>query len=90
MVLGDSILKFCASLQVMAQHLNWPERYLSQHKDTIVSNNALTQAAIAAGLDRFILTKPFTGKEWRPQTIGALLAAEDEGKRQVSTKVRIL
>ena len=23
--LGDSILKFCATLQVIAQHLNWPE-----------------------------------------------------------------
>jgi dsRNA-specific ribonuclease len=23
--LGDSVLKFCATAQVMAQHLNWPE-----------------------------------------------------------------
>ena len=86
--LGDSVLKFCASLQVMAQRLNWPEGYLSRAKYVIVSNNFLTKAALEAGLDRFILTERFTGRKWRPQSIEAVLAAaEHGGLRKVGSKV---
>jgi dsRNA-specific ribonuclease len=85
--LGDSILKFCASLQIIAQHLNWPEGYLSKGKYVIVSNNFLTKAALDVGLDRFVLTEKFTGRKWRPPTIDALLTAEDGGSRRLSSKV---
>ena len=85
--LGDSILKFCTSLQVMAQHLNWPEGYLSRAKYLTVSNNFLTKAALDVGLDRFILTERFTGRKWRPPTVDALLTAEGAGSRELSSKV---
>ncbi|KAK0259875.1 Dicer-like protein 2 [Friedmanniomyces endolithicus] len=49
--LGDSILKYCASLQAMAQHPTWPERYLSSKKTRLVSNRMLSQAAVKLGLN---------------------------------------
>ena len=53
--LGDSILKFCAVLQVLAWHPNWPEGYLHSEKKRLVSNSTLTKAALKVRLDHFIL-----------------------------------
>ena len=84
--LGDAILGFCAVVHVMSQHLNWPEGYLSFQKDRIVNNNTLAKAALSAGLDKYIMTKPFTGSKWRPIYISELLDADEEGKREMSSK----
>ncbi|KAK4507050.1 hypothetical protein PRZ48_000784 [Zasmidium cellare] len=83
--LGDTILKHLTELQVMAQHTNWPESYLTLERDRIVRNSNLSKAALAAGLDKYILTKPFTGTKWRPPYISELLAQETE-TRSMSTK----
>ena len=85
--LGDSILKFVAVRQVMAQHLTWPEGYLHLEKNRMVNNNTLAKAALRAGLDKYVLTKPFTGSKWRPIYIGEVLASPADGKRQMSSKV---
>lgn len=85
--LGDAILKFCAHLQVMAQHPTWPEGYLSMEKKRLVRNSTLAQAALEAGLDKYILTKSFTGKKWRPIYISEVLAAEHDGQREMSSKI---
>ncbi|KAH8164933.1 hypothetical protein CIB48_g3304 [Xylaria polymorpha] len=86
--LGDSILKTLATLSVMIQRPNYPEGYLSAMKDRIVSNSRLCRASIEKGLDRFILTKSFTGQKWRPLYIKDLVSCEDEPlpKREMSTK----
>lgn len=83
--LGDSILKKLTSLTLMAEHLNYHEGILSHKKDHIVSNNSLAEAAMRAGLDRFIITKPFTGQKWRPLYCG-LAAYQPEQSREMSTK----
>lgn len=85
--LGDTVLKFCAVLQVMAQHLNWPEGYLSLEKYRMVSNNTLAKAALKAGLDRYVLNTPFTGAKWRPTYVSELFADEDGRTREMSSKV---
>lgn len=85
--LGDSVLKFCTSLQVSAEHLNWPEGYLSMGKSIISSNNFLTKEALKIGLDRYVLTEPFTGKKWRPPTIDELLEKEEGSGREISSKI---
>ncbi|KAK0952026.1 Dicer-like protein 2 [Friedmanniomyces endolithicus] len=85
--LGDSILKYCASLQVMAQHPTWPERYLSSEKTRLVRNRMLFQAALKLGLDKYILNRPFTGARWSPLYFGEVLAAEQNGTREMSSKV---
>ncbi|KAK2047429.1 RNase3 domain-containing protein [Colletotrichum somersetense] len=85
--LGDSILKFSATINVAALNPHWPERLLSFHKDGIVSNSTLCKAAVKHGLDRYILTKPFTGQKWRPIYVDSILSrGEDKSTRKMSTK----
>ncbi|KAI1753705.1 RNase3 domain-containing protein [Xylaria castorea] len=86
--LGDSFLKILATVSVMIQRPNYPEGYLSAMKDRIVSNSRLCRASVEKGLDRFILTKHFTGNKWRPLYIKDLSSYEDEPltKRKMSTK----
>ncbi|KAF2211562.1 hypothetical protein CERZMDRAFT_43176 [Cercospora zeae-maydis SCOH1-5] len=81
--LGDCILKHCTELQLMAQHLNWPEAYLSLERDRIVRNSNLAKAAIDCQLDRYILAAPFTGLKWRPPYVSDM---REPGTREMSTK----
>ncbi|KAK2018795.1 RNase3 domain-containing protein [Colletotrichum eremochloae] len=84
---GDSILKFSATINVAALNPHWPERLLSFHKDGIVSNSTLCKAAVKHGLDRYILTKPFTGQKWRPIYVDSVLGrGKDKSTRKISTK----
>lgn len=84
--LGDSILKTMVSLTLLATHLNWHEGVLSHQKDHIVSNANLARASLARGLDKYILTKPFTGHKWRPLYSSDRLSERVPSSRQLSTK----
>lgn len=64
----------------------WPEGYLSSKKDEMVSNSRLCKAAIEVGLDKFILAKVFTGKDWRPLSVDDLLEENTDETRKMSTK----
>ena len=86
--LGDSILKSCTSAQLAAEYPLWHEGYLSAKKDRLVSNSRLSRAAIETSLDKFIVTKPFTGHKWRPPYVEDLLCASmQKSKRSLSSKV---
>ena len=86
--LGDSILKSCTSVQLIAEYPLWHEGYLSAKKDRLVSNSRLSRAAIESGLDKFIVTKPFTGLKWQPPFIEDLLnTPSEQQKRSLSSKV---
>nr|ALJ83737.1 dicer like-protein 2 [Colletotrichum lindemuthianum]ALJ83741.1 dicer like-protein 2 [Colletotrichum lindemuthianum] len=85
--LGDSILKFSATINVAALKPDWPERFLSFKKDSIVANSTLCKAAVKHGLDRFILAKPFTGMKWRPIYVDDVLqGGNDMPTRKLSSK----
>jgi dsRNA-specific ribonuclease len=87
--LGDSLLKFIVSIHLTATNPLWHEGLLSIEKDKIVSNDRLAQAARREGLDQYILTKPFTGRKWKPYRVsdfGETGQAPDK-KRELSTKV---
>ncbi|KAI9776190.1 MAG: Dicer-like protein 2 [Geoglossum umbratile] len=85
---GDSILKLCTSIQLMAVNPNWHEGYLSAKKDRAVANSRLARAACETGLHRFIHTKSFTGRKWSPLYISDLLKEQGvSAKREVSTKI---
>ncbi|KAM3419088.1 hypothetical protein BST61_g5039 [Cercospora zeina] len=81
--LGDCILKHCTELQLMAQHVNWPEAYLSLERDRIVRNSNLAKVAIDCELDRYIIAAPFTGSKWRPPYVSDM---QEPGTREMSTK----
>jgi dsRNA-specific ribonuclease/ERCC4-related helicase len=84
--LGDSILKFCTEFQLLAQHPTFPEAFLSAAKDRIVCNSNLAQASLEAGLDKFILTVPFTGKKWRPPYLHELTTETTAANSKTSTR----
>lgn len=71
--LGDCILKFISSVHLMATHLNWHENLLTGKKGKVVCNGFLARATMAAGLDKFINTKRFTGSKWSPRYANDIL-----------------
>ncbi|KHJ32954.1 putative rnase3 domain-containing protein [Erysiphe necator] len=85
--LGDNILKLCASVQIMAENPLWHEGQLSNRKDHLVANSRLARAAIDLGIDKFIVTKSFTGLKWHPTYINGILNTKDEEQRELSSKV---
>jgi dsRNA-specific ribonuclease len=86
--LGDCILKFIASVHLMSHKLKWPESLLTGKKGKIISNGFLARASIAAGLDRFVITKRFTGAKWSPRYTRDLLAkTEPVSKVERSSKL---
>lgn len=85
--LGDSLLKLCSSIQLMAEFPLWPEGYLSGKKDRLIANSRLSRSAIDLGLAKFIITSNASGHHWRPPYVEDLLAVSKETKRELSTKV---
>jgi dsRNA-specific ribonuclease len=85
--LGDSCLKLCATVQLLADKPTWHEGLLSDGKDRLVANSRLARAAVDLELAQFILTTPFTGQKWRPSYIEELLKQKSYGTRVLSTKV---
>lgn len=86
--IGDSVLKYLVCVNLYATQPSWPEGYLSRAKDQAVANSRLSRAALAVGLDRYIVTKTFTARKWSPPYIqGILEAASSPEKRTLSTKV---
>lgn len=84
---GDSVLKLCSSIQLIAEYPLWHEGYLSAKKDRLVANSRLARAAMELGLDKFIITSKFKGLKWRPLYDEDLLEATQDGKREMSSKV---
>ncbi|MCJ1405712.1 Dicer-like protein 2 [Xylographa trunciseda] len=84
--MGDSCLKVCIAMNLMATHTNWHEGYLTQYKSYIVSNGRLALAAQQTGLDQYIITSGFTGQKWRPLYNEDLLQSQPAKSREVSTK----
>ncbi|KAL3422431.1 dicer-like protein 2 [Phlyctema vagabunda] len=85
--LGDSVLKLCTSVQLVAEYPLWHEGYLSARKDRLVANSRLSRAAITAGLDAFIMTKQFSGHRWRPLYVDEILQMMPAPNREMSSKV---
>ncbi|KAB2572547.1 Dicer-like protein 2 [Lasiodiplodia theobromae] len=83
--LGDCILKYSTAVQLMADFLHWPESYLTERKDRIVSNGALAKASRRTGLDKFIITKAFTGSKWRPRYVQDILATSQAALQESQT-----
>lgn len=83
---GDTVLKFVVSYQLFCDHGNWPEGFLSERKNRIVSNQWLARAALSKSLDRYIMTDAFNSRKWSPPLISEV-ERDSDIKRQISTKV---
>ena len=67
--LGDCVLKYCTSLQLMAQRETWPESYLTAAKERLISNRSLTKVSITHGFSRFLISKGVKVAKWRPHLV---------------------
>ncbi|KAE9980015.1 hypothetical protein EG328_000510 [Venturia inaequalis] len=85
--LGDCILKLFTSAQLMVDHPNWHEGYLTPEKGRRVSNTTLEAIAQRIGLDRFIITDPFTGAKWRPLYVHEVLGRQPRPEVTRSSKM---
>lgn len=65
----------------------WPEGYLSYKKDTLVANARLSRAAMDNGLDKYILTRAFTGKKHSYMVEDLLEGHVDNATRELSSKI---
>jgi dsRNA-specific ribonuclease len=74
---GDCILKLFTSVQLMVDHPNWPEGFLTQEKGIRVSNATLDAITRRIGLDKYIITDAFKSTKWRPLYIHEVLGKHE-------------
>lgn len=83
-LLGDSVLKLIAGVQLMAEYPNWHEGYLSGKKDCSVANSKLAQESMRLGMSRFIVTDHFSPLKWKSKYSCAPVLEEE---KHLSTKM---
>ncbi|KAG7442304.1 P-loop containing nucleoside triphosphate hydrolase protein [Guyanagaster necrorhizus] len=64
--LGDTVLKYLVSIQLLSQHPLWHEGYLSRRKDHAVANVRLANENISREMFRWIIRDLFLSKKWKP------------------------
>lgn len=65
-LLGDSFLKYLASIYVFVNEPSNKEGALHVARQHIVSNSMLFQSFDSAGLPSYVQSKPFGVKSWQP------------------------
>ncbi|KAJ5644785.1 ATP-dependent helicase dcl2-2 [Penicillium longicatenatum] len=84
---GATFLKYIVSEQLFLHHYNWHEGLLSRVKETIISDSGLAQAAKLCGLGKYLITRRFNGKKWKPTFISSLLSPRSFAEpRKISTR----
>ncbi|EPE07388.1 dicer-like protein 2 [Ophiostoma piceae UAMH 11346] len=63
--IGDSVLKVYAVANCAAQNLLAPEGQLSLYRDRLVANSRLSRAALDFGLDKYIIARRWSLRQWR-------------------------
>jgi endoribonuclease Dicer len=71
--LGDTVLKYTVSIQLLSAHPLWHEGYLARRKDHAVSNANLSKWAIERNLNRWIIRDHLVPKRWRPRLSSDLI-----------------
>ncbi|KAF4598637.1 Dicer-like protein 2 [Pleurotus pulmonarius] len=65
--LGDTVLKFSTSIQLLHKFPLWHEGYLTKRKDHSVSNVRLAKSAVGRRLYTWIIRNRILGKKWKPE-----------------------
>ncbi|THH18353.1 hypothetical protein EW146_g2613 [Bondarzewia mesenterica] len=78
--LGDTVLKYVVSIQLLAEFPLWHEGYLARRKDHAVSNAQLAKAAVGKKIYKWIIRDRFSPKKWKPDYIVAAAAVVEEMK----------
>lgn len=88
--LGDSVMKFLTSVNLVDEHPLWHEGYLASRKDQLVSNARLAKAAQDKKLSRWIITQIFTGVKWVPYYLHDTDATPEVEPKKLSLSTKIL
>ncbi|KAI0338992.1 P-loop containing nucleoside triphosphate hydrolase protein [Trametopsis cervina] len=80
--LGDTVLKYTASIQLFSQYPLWHEGYLSRRKDHAVNNNRLAKEAIRLGLEKWIIRDQFVPRKWRPRYVDESTLPQKQARQQ--------
>ncbi|KAJ6494868.1 hypothetical protein C8R47DRAFT_1043561 [Mycena vitilis] len=64
--LGDTVLKFMSSIQLLGEYPLWHEGYLTQKMGHCVSNVRLAKENIKHSLYKWIIRDRLLGKKWKP------------------------
>lgn len=84
---GAAFLKYITSEQLFLHHPTWHQGLLSKLKEAVISDRGLAKAAKMCGLGKFLVTKRFNGKKWKPGFISSLLSLPCSGEsRKVSAR----
>lgn len=78
-MLGDTVLKFITSIQLLHRYPLWHEGYLSKRKDHIVSNVQLAKSAVGKQLYTWIIRNMMLGKKWKPEYFSSSAPAPTPG-----------
>lgn len=84
--LGDTVLKFTAGLQLLADYPLWHEGYLTRKKDHSVSNSRLAKDAHAKRLYRWIIRDRFSAQKWKPKYFTAVAENAERGLNDAEKK----
>ena len=86
--LGDTVLKFIVTMQLLAQYPLWHNGYLTKKKDHIVSDVKLAKEAYSNRLYCWIIRDCFFAQKWKPLYVPAPISeVRVEGCQQLSTKM---
>ncbi|KAJ7756484.1 hypothetical protein DFH07DRAFT_820736 [Mycena maculata] len=69
--LGDTVLKFISSIQLLGEYPLWHEGYLTQKMGHSVSNVRLAKANVGRKLYKWIIRDRMLGKKWKPSYLTA-------------------
>jgi len=85
--LGDAVLKYAVCIQLFHDHPLWPEGYLTQRKSRVVSNTSLTDAAMRAGLEKYLFAKSLIARKWTVPTLTAAKSLPALPEKELSSKM---
>lgn len=85
--LGDAVLKYAVCIQLFHDNPLWPEGYLTQRKSHVVSNASLTDAAMRAGLEKYLFAKALIARKWTVPTLTTAESLPAPPEKELSSKM---
>ncbi|KAK0214136.1 hypothetical protein IW262DRAFT_1516191, partial [Armillaria fumosa] len=84
--LGDTVLKYLVTIQLLSEHPLWHEGYLSRRKDHAVANVRLANENIYRDMFKWIIRDQLHSKKWRPAYMNSAEKTLAEAVATVPTK----
>nr|GAT54023.1 predicted protein [Mycena chlorophos] len=85
-LLGDSFLKYLASVYVFVYQPSTGEGALHVARQEIVNNQSLFRAVVSVGLPAYIQSRPFSFKAWQPRNYRMVETGSANGNSEVNAK----